>query len=536
MLNTAQATRGMVVAPHALATQTGVAILREGGNAIEAAIGMAATLSVVYPHMTGIGGDSFWLIGAPGDEVFSIDASGRAAVQLNADHYMELGMAEIPTRGPLAANTVAGTLSGWQVALEHGRQRWGGTMTLDRLLQDAIAYAEQGCPVTQSQARSTAHKLSELKPQSGFAGAYLGADGSVPAAGSVQCQPALATTLRHLAMHGLDDFYRGDLARLVAAELAAAGSPLTLADLEAHHAEVGTPLKMRCGSRLPEATLYAVGPPTQGLATLLILGQYAYAEQDGSDEVDYVHQLVEATKQAFRQRDKLIRDPDDMLGVDLDALLTPEALGNLAKNIDMQQAGSWAGPGDTGDTTWFGVIDADGRSVSCIQSIYHEFGSGIVLPSSGICWQNRGSSFSLDASHPRYLRGGRKPFHTLCPSLARFDDGRTMVFGTMGGDGQPQTQAALFTRYAAAGYSLQQAISAPRWLLGRTWGDSSNSLKLEGRFGGAVAEALRARGHIVEQVAEFDEMMGHAGAVVRRPDGVFEGAADPRSDGAAAGY
>ncbi len=526
----------MAVAPHALAAEAGLAILRDGGNAAEAAVAMAAALAVVYPHMTGLGGDSFWLLADPDGEVTAIDACGRTPQALTPDSYHRRGLAAIPHRGPLAANTVAGTLSGWQAALEHSTERWRGGMPLVRLLEDAIAYAENGCVVTDSQYRSTAGKLAELREQPGFADAYL-ADGAPLPAGSTQCQPVLAATLWRLAEAGIDDFYRGDLARAVAADLERCGSPVTQADLAAHAASVGTPLALRLGGALPEGTLYTTPPPTQGLATLLILGQFAAAPTSiAADSADHVHFLVEATKYAFRQRDRLVRDPAVMNDVNLEALLQPHALAGRAAAIDMQTASPWSGPGDLGDTTWFGVIDGEGRAVSCIQSLYHEFGSGLVLPSTGIVWQNRGSSFSLEKGQPRLLGPGRKPFHTLCPSLARLDDGRLMVFGTMGGDGQPQTQAAVFSRYASFGQSPQEAITAPRWLLGRTWGDSSNNLKLESRFAPALIEDLRARGHDVEVVADFDEMMGHAGAVVRHADGVLEGASDPRSDGAAAGF
>jgi len=173
--------------------------------------------------------------------------------------------------------------------------------------------------------------------------------------------------------------------------------------------------------------------------------------------------------------------------------------------------------------------------VSCIQSIYHEFGSGLVLPHTGLAWQNRGASFSLQAGHPLELKPRTLPFHTLCPSMAHFDDGRRMVFGTMGGDGQPQTQAVLFTRYADYGQRVDQAVSAPRWVLGRTWGDHSDNLKLEARFDPALIETLRARSHDLVLLDDLDETVGHAGAIVRRPDGRLEGAADPRSDGAAMG-
>ncbi|MDO9217801.1 MAG: gamma-glutamyltransferase, partial [Lacisediminimonas sp.] len=183
------------------------------------------------------------------------------------------------------------------------------------------------------------------------------------------------------------------------------------------------------------------------------------------------------------------------------------------------------------DTIWMGAIDQDGMAVSFIQSIYHEFGSGVVLPRTGINWQNRGASFSLDEKALLALVPGKKPFHTLNPAAARLKDGRVMVYGTMGGDGQPQTQAAVFTRHVVFGQPLQTAVSAPRWLLGRTWGQSTDSLKLEQRFPSEVVDELRLRGHDVEMLGEYDETVGHAGALVRHPDGLLEGAADPRSDG-----
>ncbi|TWQ41657.1 gamma-glutamyltransferase, partial [Xanthomonas vasicola] len=182
------------------------------------------------------------------------------------------------------------------------------------------------------------------------------------------------------------------------------------------------------------------------------------------------------------------------------------------------------------------AIDAHGRAVSCIQSTYFEFGSGLVLPRTGITWQNRGCSFRLAPDGWNALASGRKPFHTLNPALATFDDGRVMAYGTMGGEGQPQTQAAVFSRYARFGMPLQQAITAPRWLLGRTWAEDSTSLKLENRFDPAVVHALREAGHAVELHPAYTSVMGHAGALVREVDGVISGASDPRSDGAVAGW
>lgn len=217
-------------------------------------------------------------------------------------------------------------------------------------------------------------------------------------------------------------------------------------------------------------------------------------------------------------------------------LADPTALDALAARIDPARALAWPQPPQWGDTCWFGAADADGRVVSCIQSTYFEFGSGLVLPRTGITWQNRGSSFRLAADGWNALKPGRKPFHTLNPALAVFGDGRVMAYGTMGGEGQPQTQAALFTRYARFGMDLQEAISAPRWLLGRTWGEQSTTLKLEDGFAQGLYGELAAAGHDVERVGPLTATMGHAGALVRLGDGTFQGATDPRSDGAVAGW
>jgi gamma-glutamyltranspeptidase len=216
--------------------------------------------------------------------------------------------------------------------------------------------------------------------------------------------------------------------------------------------------------------------------------------------------------------------------------LQPDRLDAMAARISATRAAAWGTGTAPGDTVWMGACDRQGVAVSFIQSIYHEFGSGLVLPGSGVNWQNRGCSFSLQPLARNSLRPGRRPFHTLNPAAARLNDGRTCVFGSMGGDGQPQFQAAIFTRLMTLGNAVQAAIDAPRWLLGRTWGRSSESLKLEARFSEQTFHTLRQLGHDVERVNAYDETMGHAGAIVRYPDGTLEGGSDPRSDGAVAGW
>jgi gamma-glutamyltranspeptidase len=286
---------------------------------------------------------------------------------------------------------------------------------------------------------------------------------------------------------------------------------------------------------MPGIRLHNFPPPTQGLSSLMILALFSRLGVHEAEGFEHIHGLVEATKQAFLVRDRIIGDPDAMTE-DPRAWLTDEALDRLAGRIDPSQALPWPAPPSAGDTVWLGAIDGNGLAASFIQSIYFEFGSGVVLPQPGIVWQNRGSSFQLRGTGPRVLAPGRKPFHTLNPAMASFEDGRHMVYGTMGGEGQPQTQAALFTRYALFGQELQAAITAPRWLLGRTWGEETVTLKLEDRFAPELVEALRLAGHDVEIVAPFDAMMGHAGAISRRADGRLEGAGDPRSDGGPMGF
>ena len=492
MLQTAQALGGMVVAPHHLAAQAGRDVLREGGSAAEATVAAAATIAVVYPHMNSIGGDGFWLLAEPGRAPVGIDASGPAVTAAGPSFYRDRGYQDaIPARGPHAALTVPGTVAGWQRALEapgSGARR----MPLARLLQPAVEHARRGVAVTTSMERLLRDKRPDLEGAPGFAETYM-VSGQVPGAGSLLYQPRLADTLEHLGKEGLDAFYRGEIAEALARDLLVVDSPISGRDLGRFHADAVTPLALdlACGR------VYNLPAPTQGAASLMILGLFERMGVTQAESFAHVHGLVEATKAAFRVRDRVITDPG-RLPSDPAAYLDPEWLAAAA---------------------------------GMIQSLYWEFGSGVVSPSTGILLQNRGMSFSLDPASLQALEPGRKPFHTLNPAMARLSDGRTLVYGTMGGEGQPQTQAAVFSRHVHFGQPLQEAVTAPRWLLGRTWGSASTSLKLESRFDPELIQALRRAGHEVEVVGPFVDAMGHAGAISRRTDGLLAGAADPRSDG-----
>jgi oxamate amidohydrolase len=519
----------MVTSPHHLASEAGLRVLREGGNAIEAAVAMAASLAVVYPHMTSLGGDGFWLISQKGRRPVAVDACGGAARAATAEMYTSRGHATIPQRGPLAANTVAGTLSGWAEVLAISSEL-GGRLPLSRLVEDAAWSGENGFAVTLSQQELTETKLPELNDAPNFVATFL-LDGKLPREGQLMKLPALARTLKRIGANGPMDVYDGALSREIATDLARCGSPVSAADLAAHRAQRREPLSVV----LKGAELFNFPPPTQGLSSLMILSLFERLDVGEGEGFDHVHGLIEAAKQAFIVRDRIIGDPASMTERAED-FLGPAVLDRLAARIDRKRALPWPHVAQPGDTIWLGAIDASGLAVSFIQSIYFEFGSGCVLENSGIVWQNRGASFALSGSGPRVIGAGRKPFHTLNPAMALFADGRRMVYGTMGGEGQPQTQSAVFSRYAMFGQGLQAAITAPRWLLGKTWGEETMTLKLESRFSPELIGRLQDAGHVIEVLGPFTSTMGHAGAIVLNADGTFEGATDPRSDGAAMGF
>ena len=340
----------------------------------------------------------------------------------------------------------------------------------------------------------------------------------------------MGATFEQLAHAGLDDFYRGDIGREIAADLEQFGAPVTRGDLEAFRASIVAPLSIG----LPGLTAYNFPPPTQGLASLLILGIFEKLGVARAEGFDHVHGIVEATKRAFALRDRHVTDPAHAT-VEAASLLTDEVFAREAAAIDRRRAAPWPMKTGDGDTVWMGAIDGKGVAVSYIQSIYWEYGSGCILPKTGINWQNRGVAFSLDPKAANPLAPGRKPFHTLNPAFARFDDGRIVPYGAMGGDGQPQFQAQILSRYRYS-QSVGQAIDAPRWLFGKTWGAGSTSLKLESRFDPMLLARLTAAGHPVEEYSEaYSDQFGHAGMLVKHPNGRVEAMHDPRSDGDARG-
>ena len=520
--------RAAVAAPHMAAARAGKAILAEGGNAIEAMLAMAAAIAVVYPHMNSIGGDAFWLVREPGGRVRYIEACGFAGAKATIGFYREQDHAYIPRRGPLSALTVPGAVGGWALAHELA-QACGGRMPLSALLHEAVALARGGYEQSASEARYGYREKEALAAAPGFAETFL-VDGKIPMAGTPRRAERLGATLAHLAEAGLDDFYRGDVGREIAADLTRIGAPVVREDLARYRAVMRAPLSLK----FPGRTLYNAPPPTAGLASLVTLGIFERLGVNRPESFEHIHGLVEASKRALAVRNGVCVDFDHCRE-DVAAYLSPKFLAAAAGAIDMKRAAPWPLPPGDGDTVWMGAIDASGFAVSYIQSIFWEYGSGCVLPATGVLLQNRGVSFSLDPASVNALAPGKRPMHTLNPPLCVFDDGRVLSYGAMGGDGQPQFQAQVLTRFLF-GAGLADAIDAPRFRYDKTWKATSATLKMEPRFESSLVARLKAAGHGVEMsAAPYEDSFGHAGGVIGHVDRHVEAAHDPRSDGGAEG-
>jgi len=527
-----RARRGLVAAPHALASEAGISALRAGGNALDAAIAAAITIAVVYPHMNSIGGDNVWLLWDAGRaRLRGLNAVGRAATAARLDDYRARFGAAIPARGGAAALTVPGVVSGWWDAHAYSRDVMGSPLKWRALFDDALVHAREGFPVSPGQHRVTAgardlfaaHADAEVRrtlwpiyhPERLAAPRFV--------------QAELGATLAAVADGGAEEFYRGALARRIAEGAARAGSPLTARDLAEHRAEWVEPL--RAPYRGGEAA--TLPPPTQGFAALAILGLLEGFDVAALDDADHVHLTVEATKLAFEDRDRWLADPD-FVEVPVARALDPARLARRRALISRRRARPLEARTAEGDTIAIVTADGDGNAAVVIQSTYHEFGSGVIAGDTGVLLQNRGAFFSLDPAHPNRLVPGKRTAHTLIPSMYLAGGRPRFAYGTMGGEGQPQTQAALVTRVVDRGLDPQAAVEAPRWLLGRTWGDATRALRLEDRFDRTVRDTLSARGHDVQLVEGWSDLMGHA-QLIRLDAGGLTGGSDPRADGAAVG-
>lgn len=502
-----------IVAPHWLASQAGAKVLRRGGNAIEALVAAGAALAVTYPHFCGLGGDAVWLVA---------DETGKAQT------FLGIGQAgsvvpegDIPLRGAASTLTTACLVDSWEKVLAHSVAEWSGSESLSSLLDDAIALANDGFEVSRSQAFWHSFRNGELDSWPGFTGLFRSS--------GTQRQPALGKTLDAIARHGAREFYEGALARQIVAGLVQAGSPLSANDLAATQTDIAAPIRQR----YRDTILLAPPPPTQGITTLGIMGVLNHLSMSDfpPDSADFYHRIVEAVKQAFLDRHS-VADPRYAADVSSE-LLEPVRLATKAAAIDPGRALPWPQPYQHGDTALLAAVDEKGRCASLLQSLYFDWGSGVVAGDTGILWQNRGAAFSTDRASPNIIRAGKRPFYTLNPGLALKNGRPHLIYGTQGADGQPQTLSLLLSLLIDHGLDPATALSRPRFLLGRTFSDNRDTLKIEENAGLETVSALAAMGHEISTIDSFSPLGGHAGVIRIGQDGAIDGAHDPRSDGGA---
>ncbi len=524
-----RAAQAMVATSQPLASQVGLEILKRGGNAVDAAIAVAAMLNVTEPNMTGIGGDCFAMIYSPKTKKLeALNASGRCPRALTLDHFTSRKIAQMPLSG-METITVPGAFDGWLTVHEKY-----GTMKFADLMAPAISYAENGFPVMEKIAEDWEPEVPKLKENAAAAATYL-VDGGAPRPGTIFAQKNLARTFRALVKGGREAFYRGEIAKAIVDYCQKNGGFLSMEDFAAQKSNWVEPIS----TTYRGYTLHELPPNNQGLTALLLLNILEGLELKGmrSDPVLYYHTLVEATKIAFADRNRYIADPafaklpvKELLAKDYAAkrraLINPKTAIDAPAFGDLQMGS---------DTTYFTVVDKDRNAVSFINSLFNSFGSGIVAGETGIMLHNRGSGFSLDPGHPNKLEPGKRPFHTLIPAMV-FKDGKLLMsYGVMGGDIQAQGHVQVLVNLIDRGMNLQQAIDAPRvrYMSGR-------GVMLEDTLPRDVIDGLVARGH--ERVLppagiRHRALMGGGQAIMIDPDtGALSGASDPRKDGLAIGY
>ena len=529
------APNGMVTSPHALASAAGVDILRAGGSAIDAAIATSAVLSVVYPHMTGLGGDAFWLIhdGKTG-AVKYLNGGGRAAASARMSWFQQRGLGEIPFRGIVPATlTVPGAVASWVEA--HGAY---GRLPLRRALEAAIGYAHDGYPATERLSDFIVMARDELAEHAESAALFLGT-GAPPTAGARLTNPDLARTLSAVAESGWSGFYEGPVADEMTRFASQTGGFFTRADFAQQKAVWGAPLV----GQYRDVAIYNTPPPTQGFAVIEMLNLVEPLALHRRDFLgpDHVHLLVQAKQIAYNDRDRLLADPA-FTDVPTQRLISKSYAAERAALIDPRNALPWDKVPSfgslAGDTVAVAAVDHEGNAAALIQSLYGAFGSCMVAGSTGVILHNRGAYFSLDARHRNCLEPGKVPMHTLIASMAKRAGKLWAVLGCMGADGQPQIHLQLYTAMIDFNLDIQEAIEMPRFLSGRfALGEARDTLHMEGRFPSETIDALERRGHCVNRWSPWNELAGHAhGITIDPPTGTLSGGSDPRSDGAAIGY
>jgi gamma-glutamyltranspeptidase/glutathione hydrolase len=542
------ARRGLVATSQPLAAMAGLRMLLDGGNAADAAVATAATLAVVEPMSTGIGGDAFALfydaqaspdagrVGTYRDQrITALNGSGRAPAGLHLDDLRRASLSEIPLDSPHSV-TVPGTVAAWADLLARH-----GTMPVGAVLQPAIAYARDGYPVSELIAASW--QRGEAKLRRLPSGLELLPGGRAPRLGEVVRLPELARTLHTIADGGAEAFYLGETGRRIAAFVQEQGGRLDVSDLAAHRSTWDEPISTDYrGLRVWECP-----PNGQGLAALLALNIVARDDLLAAPPAERWHLLIEAMRLAFADARRWVADPT-FVDLPLAELLSPAYSAARRSQIDPQRANLdprsglptaetlAVQPAPRSDTVYLSVVDGQGNACSFINSLYHGFGSGLVAPGTGVALQNRGALFSLDPHHPNRLEPGKRPYHTIIPALATQGDDLWACFGVMGGFMQPQGHVQVLVNLLDLAQLPQEALDAPRFCL--LEGEPGGRVAVEVTADHALISALQAKGHAVAVTAGVERTIFGVGQVIRRDavTGVLTAGSDPRRDGCAVGW
>jgi gamma-glutamyltranspeptidase / glutathione hydrolase len=510
-------THAAVVADHPLAAATGADVLKRGGNAMDAAIAMAAVLAVVRPHMNGIGGDAFLLYrDAKTGKVHALNGSGRAGSFATPKLLREQGLHAVPDTGMFSV-TVPGAVRAWSDGL-----RRFGTLGLAELLQPAIGYAENGFAVSRKLATDIAADRAQVERDEAMAEVYL-RNGEPPETGSILVQRDLARSLKAIAEEGADALYAGSLGRRIADYSINQGGLFTLLDLANHSSTWQEPLT----TDYHDLRVYASPPNSQGIALLMQLNvaQEMKVHRMERNSAAYIHALVDIKKRVFAERDRFVADPA-FTDAPLEQLLSRDHARALARGLrsDADAAQDTARNG-SGDTVFLCVVDKDGNAVALIQSLYSSFGSGRMVPGTGIVLHNRGALFTLDETHVNVIAPNKRPYHTLSPGMVTRGDDLYMVFGSPGSDGQTQTMLQVLNNIALYRMTPQEAVDAARY---RSYADGV--LRLDAGIDAAVRSELAARGHRVVVQEEPSAEMGGAQVILLLQNGVRMIGADHRRE------
>jgi gamma-glutamyltranspeptidase/glutathione hydrolase len=516
---------GMVASAHPLATLAGVEVLKSGGTAADAAVAVNAVLAVTQGHMCGVGGDIFCLYyDAASRRVHFLNGAGRSGSRAGLDELARRSMTRLPVVGPETVS-VPGCVRGWAMLLERF-----GTRPLAELLRPAIDAATNGFPCT-SLLSQYIDEYRPVTPDAEWHRVYA-PGGRAPAPGALFVQADLARTLRDLASQGPDLFYGGRVGRAIARRLEASGF-LTVDDLAAHTGEWGEPL----ATTYRGTTVYETPPPTQGLTVLQslnLLEGFPVARRR-VHSVEHLHLLIEMTKLAYADRDRWLADPE-AARLPVAALLDKGYAARRRAAFDPRKAQPHVFGEPEGDTTGFVVADGRGNLISVIESVFNVFGSGVVVPDTGIVLQNRGRHFSLDPAHPNVFAPRKRPFHTLIAAIGTRDERPAFGFATMGGNGQAMFHTQVLTNLLDYGMDMQEAIERPRFLIGAFLPDDpADVVYVESRVGARAVNGLAKKGHQVKTAPALFTKVGHAHGIVLDA-GTLRGGADPRGDGVALGF